>query len=293
MKWLAAILMVVNVLIFLGISDRQIESPVGVGDIRPDVNPESMLLLSEVVSESTASRDSATVAGDGNEASVGEAGAANSSSGDGLPTTVLEGGQLARVTIGDDGVVNREAPGGAFLAPQGTGDDGGDSTASAENPEHAKSDTVCYRVGPFRDSGEWQDTVAWVEQQALPWEQVRSASRELRAVRVYIGPYESISAAQPTIELLKEKGLDHFVYLREGSARVSLGYFTQEELATKYVNYLTGQGIDARSQPEYRTLGPFNWMDIRVKRSSIDGLLEKQWAADDVKVSEKRCEVNA
>ena len=212
MKWLAAILMVVNVLIFLGISDRQIESPVAVGDIRPDVNPESMLLLREVASESIASRDSASTAGDGNEASVGEAGAANSGPGD-LPTTVLEGGQLARVTIGDDGVVNREAPDGAFLAPSGAGNGGGDSTTSAESLEQANSDAVCYRVGPFRDSGEWQDTVAWVEQQALPWEPVRSASRELRAVRVYIGPYESISAAQPTIELLKEKGLDHFVYL--------------------------------------------------------------------------------
>ena len=106
---------------------------------------------------------------------------------------------------------------------------------------------------------------------------------------MYIGPYESIGAAQPTIELLKEKNLDHFVYLRDGNARVSLGYFTQEELAVKYVNYLTGQGIDARSQPEYRTLGPFNWMDIRVESGEAGELLGKQWDTEGVNVSEKSC----
>ena len=54
MKWFAAILMIANVVIFLGVSDREIENIASQGDARPDVNKESMLLLKEVAPEPAA-----------------------------------------------------------------------------------------------------------------------------------------------------------------------------------------------------------------------------------------------
>jgi hypothetical protein len=209
--------------------------------------------------------------------------------GDPLPSTVLGDRELARVTIDSDGIVSREGSGGAFQPPVGGVPDDGGASGPAVTAKQEQGDFSCYRVGPFRQAADWEDAVAWVKGKTWKWEHVRSESRELRAVRVYLGPYDSIGAAQTTIDMLKQKDLDHFVYLREGKARISLGYFTQEELATKYVDYLTGQEIQAQSQPEYRTLGPFNWMDIMLESVERSGLLGRQWNADDVNVAEKDC----
>jgi hypothetical protein len=119
---------------------------------------------------------------------------------------------------------------------------------------------------------------------------VRSESRELRAVRVYVGPFESITAAQPAIENLKQRELDHFVYLKDGGqARISLGYFTQEELAVKFVDYLVSQKIEAKSQPEYRTLGPYDWMDVRISSGARGVLLSRDWGSEVINIDEQPC----
>ncbi len=292
MKWVAALLMVANVLLFLGVSDRQVESAVVRSDARPDVNRESMRLLKET--EAGVDREpgngDASPAGDGASAS----GVGADAAGDGLPATVLEGDDVALVTIDSDGIARREAEpdndaasGGSPSPAAGEAPADGSAESAALAPA---TDLSCYRVGPFRNTNDWEAAVAWVDGQGWTWEQVRSESRELRAVRVYIGPYESIGAAQPTIDMLKDKDLDHFVYLRESQARISLGYFTQEELADKYVDYLTGLGIDARSQPEYRTLGPFDWMDLSIDSAMRRGLGNHQWGDEGVHVTEKPCQ---
>ena len=93
------------------------------------------------------------------------------------------------------------------------------------------------------------------------------------------------------MDMLGQRERDHFYYLREGKARISLGYFTQEELALRYVEYLQSQqGVEARSQPEYRTLGPYFWMDVRVESGFLDRLLERDWQSEGVRVSEKACD---
>lgn len=289
MKWIAAILLVLNVLVFLGISDRQIESVPGRGDARPDVNRESMLLIKEV----SDGRETVTSPSAPPLVEIGDFPSPGTNPADDLPATVLTDDRPALLSIDSDGMARIETP-----APPAETAGGGETAPTTEviadaGPVARVADVApdysCYRIGPFRDTESWNTAVSWVTQQEWPYQRVRSESRELRAVRVYIGPYESIGASQSTTEMLKEKELDHFVYLREGKARISLGYFTQEELAGKYVEYLNGLGIDARSQPEYRTLGPFDWMDVKVDSRLRRSLLEQQWDGEGVRTAEKDC----
>ena len=53
-KWFAAILMILNVIVFLRVSDRQVENGFVKNVHRPNVNKESMLLLKEVNAEGNA-----------------------------------------------------------------------------------------------------------------------------------------------------------------------------------------------------------------------------------------------
>ena len=77
--------------------------------------------------------------------------------------------------------------------------------------------------------------------------------------------------------------------MEDGSTRVSLGYFTQEELATKFMEYLATLDVTANSLPEYRQLGPFNWMEIPL--DAVDGstMSERSWQEEGVTVSRVAC----
>ena len=279
MKWLAAVLMIVNVVVFHGVSDRQIKSTFPQSNNKPDVNRESMLLLKEVLPVVKQGSDI-------QDFSNGES-----------PTLVTapdigseSGGENATDVSNESAANDRRATEDASDSVE-IGLQGSQTSMASLDISSPPDDFSCYRVGPFKDRSSWTDARQWVIDQGLEFTPVRSESRELRAVRVYIGPFVSISAAQKDVDMLDEKELDYFVYLRDnGEARISLGYFTQEELAAKFVNYLSSQNIEAKSQPEYRTLGPYDWMDLRLKSTSRWSLLERDWKDDEVKVSERPCE---
>jgi hypothetical protein len=286
MKWIAAVLMIVNVVIFLGVSDRQVESALRSNDFKPDVNRESMMLLQETLPINLV--ESETQDPDQAQAPTLIT-APDVSSGSDLLSTAIEDNEMAMVDVDTNGGVNITLTEGAESGPNSE-----PSEETQEGREIALAappgQFSCYRVGPFKDKSIWQGARQWVTDQGLEFVAVRSESRELRAVRVYVGPFDSINAAQQDVDRLDNKELDFFVYLRDnGEARISLGYFTQEELAAKFVDYLSTQEIEAKSQPEYRTLGPFDWMDINVKSTSRWDLLERDWQDAGVKVTERQC----
>lgn len=305
MKWVAALLMILNVIIFLGISDRQVESRVNPVAVRPDVNRESMLLLKEIQPPehlSTGNPGSMTVArapglpgpGDSVEADLDETNAALIATRVEAEPGVRDGAILDSSTIGDPpvGVDDSAVPG-----PAAAEETGAPSLSPMLNDDRvavldpAPDSALCYRVGPFKESIVWAEAKRWAAINEVSFQPVRSQSRELRAVRVYVGPFPSISAAQANIGILEAKELDYFVYLHASEeARISLGYFTQEELATKFVDYLSNENISARSQPEYRTLGPFDWMDIETSAISRQQLQARDWGDDQVQVAERECE---
>ena len=316
MKWIAAILMIVNVIIYLRVSDQQGDVDDQGPVVSANVNAQSMLLLKEIRPELEIVENNyqaVAVSTPGEVAipvpvmqestitttSIEEESTQNQESD--LPTTVLLGGELAKVTVKESGDI-------LASINETTGDDIQASSSAIKQTQAPKSSDqqsttlasvaatpslqnwTCYRVGPFKLEDKWKAATTWVEQSGYWFQPIRSESRELRAMRVYVGPFETQAGTRPTIADLKEKELDHFLYTSDDSqVRISLGYFTQEELANKYVNYLKGLNVDAKSQPQYRTLGPYDWMDVRVDISDRVKLLSKDWGEKSVALAEKPC----
>ena len=154
----------------------------------------------------------------------------------------------------------------------------------------ARANLSCYRIGPFKKDADWQAANRWMRARQFAYQAVRSESREMRAVRVYLGPFDSRAAARPVMNWLKERGIEHFADPGEqGLVRVSLGYFTQEALAVKFIAHLLSQGVEASSRPEYRAMGPFDWMEASVATARRDLLLSRPWPGKGVAVLEIHC----
>ena len=192
---------------------------------------------------------------------------------------------LAQPEVNREGMLLLHELGGANSSPaaQATAD----FTAPATT---AKGNSSCYRIGPFKEATAWQAANQWMKSRQFAHQAVRSASRELRAIRVYLGPFESHAEAQPIMDWLDERSIEHFI--KPGKleqVRISLGYFIQEALAVKFIAYLLSQDIVANSQPEYRTIGPFDWLEASIAPTRRNALLSHDWREKGVATLEITC----
>ncbi len=166
--------------------------------------------------------------------------------------------------------------------------------APRPSPEEARQDMPdlsCYRIGPFRESSGWLAAEQWMGAQQFAYRAVRSERREMRAIRVYLGPFDSADAAKPTVDWLETQGIEHFADPQEpGEMRISLGYFIQEALAARFAAHLLSRGIEANSRVEYRVMGPFDWMEATVDSTARrDLLFSRRWFEEGVAVSKIDC----
>ncbi len=237
MQWLAAFLLTINVLIFLGINKGQLESRPANEISNLDVNRESIRLLSEVEAEGL------SVPSSPNPASL-------------RPLPVPTGTATEREVAAAD------------TAPMGR---------------------VCFRVGPFEKGASWQDAMGWFQQQSQIQHRTRTVERSLRSIDVYLGPYPSMELVQPTLDMLEERALDYIISEREDGWQVSLGFFTQEKLAFRYMDRLRNEGIEFKYQPEYRSLGPWYWVEVETSRGFAEILRNRDWQDEMVTVTQTSC----
>ncbi len=172
-----------------------------------------------------------------------------------------------------------------------------DQTAiPVENPIDGSGDQsvaeACYRVGPFRREASWQAAKMWMGESGFGFRPVTTDSRRLLAFRVYLGPFASESSADAILKNLESQGLEHFRYKADnGLIRISMGLFSQEELAEKHLNYLISNQYEAKLQPEYRRLGPLNWMEIPSADIDQARLLGHDWDESGVRMTKVNCRI--
>lgn len=243
MKWVAGLLLVANVVVYLWATSG--ESGAGPGtSAKPDVNADAMRLLHEIHPSGAAAerRDPA-------EAATAETAA-----------------------VGD-----------ADIEPSGI-----DAHPTAP-PDARRS---CHRIGPFKGGAGWSSATRWMRAQRLTYQAIRSERRKTRVVRVYLGPFDSRAAAAPALQKLKATNFDHFIEPDPAHRKIyiSLGYFTQHELAAKYVDHLLARDIEARSRYGYQDIGPHDWMEMSVNTADRrDLLLSRNWAEQSAVVVEVDC----
>ena len=123
---------------------------------------------------------------------------------------------------------------------------------------------ICVRVGPFVSVDGASRARRILDVLELRYRTQTIGEREIRAYRVYIGPFDSLTAAQPMRNRLRSKQIEHYA-LTEPSARttISLGLFSSQATAERYIAEVAEQGIEAQSRQEYRKIGATHWLEVR------------------------------
>lgn len=75
----------------------------------------------------------------------------------------------------------------------------------------------------------------------------------------------------------------------DGQLQISLGYFTQEPLAARFVAHLHSLDINARAEPDYERLGPYHWLEVPMPAAGPAELRALDWPAPPPDVSPADC----
>jgi len=178
-------------------------------------------------------------------------------------------------------VVNPEAM--RLLSEVGQGPDKG-------SPDSGR----CARIGPFVDSAVMSVAAQKLDALSLGYTRRTVKAREIRAYRVYLGPFQSRSAMQAQSSLLDAAGVDDYYPKSEenGARIISLGLFSQRDGARVLRQRMVSRDIPAKLRTEDRVLGSNFWLEIdnpEVAREIPDELSQARWGEKGARVRRYDC----
>lgn len=152
----------------------------------------------------------------------------------------------------------------------------------------------CIRIGPFVSSAVLALAAQKLDAMSLGYTRRTVKSREIRAFRVFLGPFQSESAIQTQRRLLESAGVEEFYVKRDddSGAIVSLGLFSQEDGAEAMRRKLAEAGVDARLRTEERVLAPNFWLEVDDPAVAADippELDEASWGEEAARVRRYEC----
>lgn len=154
---------------------------------------------------------------------------------------------------------------------------------------------LCLRVGPFFDEKLAGETADRLRTLTLAVDMRTVKSREIRAYRVYVGPFENSAESKAQQKILVESGVkDHYVKREEGKKDIiSLGLFTQNTGAAALTEQLKEKGVVASTRTEDRKLDPTYWLELTDSEANRAAHAElaaaKTWGDERTKLSEFPC----
>lgn len=162
---------------------------------------------------------------------------------------------------------------------------------SAEDDEDAGR---CARIGPFVDSAVMSVAAQKLDALSLPYSRRTVKAREIRAYRVYLGPFQSQSAVQAQSRLLDEAGVDDYYVKNEedGGRIISLGLFSQRDGARVLRQRMLRRDIRAKLRTEDRVLESNFWLEIDSPTAAGDipeELSEARWGEKGARVRRYDC----
>jgi hypothetical protein len=161
-------------------------------------------------------------------------------------------------------------------------------------PGDASSDDVCFRIGPFANREQLSVATQRLLGLGVPFVERDIGARQIRAFRLFLGPYPSLQAAQVAEQRLAAAGVaDHYVKQDgETGPIVSLGLFSQQEGAEAVRSDVAGKGFRPEVRVEDRMLAATFWlelMDAAANRRSAGVLTAGAWGDARARVREIQC----
>jgi hypothetical protein len=124
--------------------------------------------------------------------------------------------------------------------------------------------SICVRIGPFVAPGAAAQARELLDEFRLSYATDTIKAREVRAFRVYVGPYEASDLAEIMRERLRDREIEHYMMTEaDGTRMFSLGLFSREVRAERYVETVAVEGIEANLREEFRKLAASEWLEIR------------------------------
>lgn len=125
---------------------------------------------------------------------------------------------------------------------------------------------LCYRVGPYTAQGALDNAVAVISNQNIEFAVTETYSeRQVKAARVYLGPFPTDDVMQSMRARLKEQRVDHFVVNIDGQPRLQLGYFSGLSRGQNYQKWLVTAGFDAKLDKIYKAKLSDAWINFELQ----------------------------
>jgi len=163
-------------------------------------------------------------------------------------------------------------------------------------PEQGSEDSRnrCARIGPFVDSAVAALAGQKLDALSLSYSRRTIKSREIRAYRVFLGPFETRAGIEAQRRLLQAGDIEDFYLKRDeqGVGIISLGLFSQRDGAELLADRLSRLDIQAKIRPEDRTLKPSFWLEIddpSVARQIPPELAEARWGERRARLRRYEC----
>lgn len=164
----------------------------------------------------------------------------------------------------------------------------------AAAPGTAAAARVCVRIGPFDLRDDVERAVRALGELGLEYREQTVAARQIRAFRVFTGPYAGADALRAARSRLSALGIEHYAIRDSAEAQsLSLGLFSQQATAQRFVAKLSVQDITAYAREEMRTLDPAYWLEVLELEERDErrrGLSEVDWGAAAARAREVPCE---
>lgn len=152
----------------------------------------------------------------------------------------------------------------------------------------------CARIGPFVDSAVAALAGQKLDALSLSYSRRTVKSREIRAYRVFLGPFETRTGIEAQRRLLKADDIEDFYIKRDeqGAGIISLGLFSQRDGAEQLADRLSRLDMQVRIRAEDRTLKPRFWLEIddpSLAREIPPELAEARWGERGARLRRYEC----
>ncbi len=151
---------------------------------------------------------------------------------------------------------------------------------------------LCYRIGPFQNDRDRHSAIQSIESQKWAYRELVGTDREIRVIDVTLGPFDSKKHMSNVVYQLQQEG---FAYLRVPSEAkadktlLSLGFFTQKNLAMTFAEDLSVRDANLQMQTEYRAMEALSWVELTVDAQQRPQVLGWHWPGEKVTAWEINC----
>lgn len=174
------------------------------------------------------------------------------------------------------------------------GEPGVQLSARTAGPATAgKTETGCYRIGPFAESTQVDKASAVLKEIPLAYERRTEEQTVVTGYRVYLPPLPTREAVEKKRRELGRLGFKDSSVMQDAGMEnaLSLGLFTVEINAQKHLQALAAKKISAQLQTlsQVRTLHWFYLGAVESLAGALPRLRATDWGGADIRVEETPC----